>query len=237
MERKRIVLADDVELFLMLEKTFFKREEFELITAHNGREALEAIREHKPDLVFIDLHMPEMDGDECCRLVKSDESCRLIPVVIVTTSMKEEDLEKCRGAGCDEIVSKPVNRHDFLAIARRFLNVAERETQRFSARLRVRYGVRQHDLLSDYSIDLSTGGLLLATGHPLPMDTPLSIEFLLPISETPIRCGARVAWVNDPEQKKKSGLPAGMGVQFLDLTLADMDAIRDYIKHANLKPG
>ncbi len=237
MERKRIVLADDVELFLMLEKSFFNREEFDLKTAHNGREALEAIRAWRPHLVFLDLHMPEMNGDECCRLVKEDEMLQHIPVVMVTTAGREEDLEMCREAGCDDIINKPINRRDFMATTRRLLQVTERESQRFSARLRVRYGTRQHDLLSDFSIDLSTGGLFLTTGHPLPMETPLSMEFILPTHEAVIRCKGRVAWVNDPSQKKKTGLPPGMGVQFLDLSLDDMGAIRNYIKHAKLEPA
>jgi hypothetical protein len=63
------------------------------------------------------------------------------------------------------------------------------------------------------------------------------MEFILPTSEIAIRCKARVAWVNDPDQRKKTDLPAGMGVQFIDLSLADMDAIRDYIKCSQLEPA
>lgn len=237
MQRKKVVLADDVELFLMLEKSFFQREEFDLKTARNGNEALAVIRETKPDLVFLDLFMPEMNGDECCRIVKNDEACRHIPIIMVTTAGREEDLERCRQAGCDDIVHKPINRHDFMATARRFLRVEERGPLRFSARLRVHYGASPDDLLSDYSIDLSTGGLFLATENPLPADTPLKMEFVLPTSETTICCKARVAWVNEAELRKKKTIPTGMGVQFLDLTLADMDAIRKYIKSVNLEPA
>jgi uncharacterized protein (TIGR02266 family) len=237
MERKKIVLADDVDLFLMLEKTFFNREVFELTTARNGREALAAIREKKPDLVFLDLFMPDMNGDECCRIVKNDEAFRHIPIIMVTTAGREEDLERCRRAGCDVIVHKPINRHDFMAAALRLLQIVERGVQRFSARLRVHYGASSDDLLSDYSIDLSTGGLFLATDHPLPANTPLRMEFILPTSEKAIRCNARVAWVNDAKQSKKTMLPAGMGVQFIDLTLVEMDAIRKYIKSVNLEPA
>lgn len=237
MQRKKIVIADDVELFLMLEKTFFNREEFELVTARNGEEALKAIRETNPDLVFLDLYMPDMNGDECCRILKQDVMLRHIPIVMVTTAGREEDLTRCRNAGCDDIVNKPINRHVFMATAQRLLQVTGRGTQRYNARLRVRYGAKSHALLSDYSIDLSTGGLFLACEQPLPRDTPLSMEFILPTSKNPIRCTARVAWVNDQKLWKKSALPTGMGVQFLDLTLADMDAIREYIKSVNLEPA
>ncbi len=234
MERKKIVLADDVELFLMLEKTFFNREEFELITARNGGEALKAIRGTKPDLVFLNFCMPDMSGDECCRIVKQNGMYQHIPIVMVTMSGLEEDLAKCRSAGCDDIVSKPINRHDFMATAQRFLQIVERGTQRINTRLYVHFCAQSHDLLSDYSIDLSTGGLFLATEHFFAPDTLLNIEFILSSSKTVIRCNARVAWVNDPQHREKLALPTGMGVRFIDLTLADMDAIREYIKTENL---
>lgn len=237
MQRKKIVFTDDVELFLMLEKSFFKREEFDLITAHDGEEALKAIQETRPDLVFLDLNMPGMNGDECCRIVKQDGMLWHIPIVMVTTAGREEDLERCRSAGCDEIVNKPINRHAFMATAQRFLQVTERERQRYNARLRVRYGSKAHALACDYSVDLSTGGLFLACEYPLPRDTSLSIEFILPSSKKAIRCNARVAWVNDQKLRSKLTLPAGMGVQCLDLTFTDMDAIREYIKDANLEPA
>ena len=234
--RKKIVLVDDVELFLMLEKTFFSREEFELTTARNGKEDFEAIREVNPDMVFMDLYMPEMNGDECCQLVKREHKYRDIPIIMVTHGGREEDLERCRRAGCDDIVLKPINRHDFVATAQKYLQVRERATQRFRARLRVRYGAMSRDLY-DYSIDLSTGGFFLETERPLLVETPLDLEFTLPGIGSTIRCKGRVAWVNYPKLRRKSHLPAGMGVQFLELALDDMYAIRNYIDSEGLEPS
>ena len=236
MGRKKIVLVDDVELFLMLEKTFFSREDFELITARNGQEAFTAIRETNPDMVFMDLYMPEMNGDECCQMVKRDHKYRDIPIIMVTQGGREEDLERCRRSGCDDIVLKPINRHDFMTTAQKFLQIRERAVKRFRARLRVRYGAMSRELL-DYSIDLSTGGLFLETTRPLLLETPLDLEFILPETDTTIRCKGRVAWVNNPKLRRKSHLPAGMGVQFLDLTLDDMNAIRNYIEIEGLEPS
>ena len=237
MSRKKIVLVDDVELFLMLEKTFFNRDEFELITARNGLEAYRTIRETNPDMVFMDLYMPEMNGDECCQLVKKEQEYRDIPIIIVTQGGREEDIERCRRAGCDDIVLKPINRHDFMTTAHKYLQVRERAAKRFRARLHVRYGAMSRELL-DYSIDLSTGGLFLETAHPLPVDTPLDLEFILPDTGAIIRCKGRVAWANYQKMPRKSHLPAGMGVQFLDLTLDDMNAIRSYIQsRVSNRPG
>lgn len=238
MSRKKVVLADDVELFLLLENTFFNRDEFELISARSGREVLKVIREAEPDLVFVNLEMPELNGDECCLIMKSDDMYRHIPVIIVTTEGRQEDVERCRLAGCNGIVHKPIDRHAFLATSRNFLQIRERAVKRFVARLPVNFGVIPGELLGDYSIDLNTGGMFLATGHPFTSETLLYIEFILPVGERVIRCKAKVAWVNCPESRRKLELPAGMGVQFLDLAQDDKDAIQNYLLHPfPLQPG
>jgi uncharacterized protein (TIGR02266 family) len=234
--KKKILFADDVKLFVELEKTFFNRDESDLLVAYDGNQALEIAKQERPSLIFMDLHMPEMDGDECCSILKGDPKYRDIPVVMVTHGGRDEDLDRCKSAGCDEAIFKPISRHSFLAVAGRFLAVSERGTERYEARLCVRFGL-DAELLTKYSVNLSTGGLFLETDHILPLETPLSIEFILPDVPEPIRCSARVAWINHPELPNKPHLPVGMGLQFRDITLKDLDAIRDFIKKETLAPS
>jgi len=234
-ERKKILLADDIELFLELEKTFFRRENFDLLVARNGLQALEITRAQRPDLILMDLYMPGMNGDECCRRIKADPALRDIPVVIVTQAGHDADQEKCRAAGCSDILLKPINRHLFVETARRLLAVSDRVQPRVLARLRVTYGAGG-ELLTDFTINISTGGLFLETAIPLPAETPLFLEFDLPQPQRLIRTCARVAWVNGTEAPKKPSLPTGMGIQMLDLSLDDLHAIRDYIKEQCLSP-
>lgn len=237
MDKKKILLADDVELFLELEKTLFRRENFVLLVARNGQEAFELIASQRPDLVFMDLYMPVMNGDEACRRVKDDVQLHSTPIVMVTQGGREEDLARCRQAGCDEILLKPINRHLFVETARRLLAIAARETQRIGARLEVRYGTGNQHLLSNYSVNISTGGLFLETDDPLPVDTPMTLEFDLPSRNSTICCKGRVAWVNHPVLLHKPDMASGMGVQFIGLSLDDMYAIRDFIKQECLKPS
>jgi len=231
--RKKIVLADDVELFLMLEKTVFNREEFELITARDGRAILKIIREAEPALVFMNLYMPEMNGDDCCRIVKGNDASRHIPVIMVAQYGLEDDLKKCRLAGCDDILLKPINRDDFMTATRKYLRLQVRADKRVKARLPIHYSILSGDFLNDYCIDLNTGGMFLETERPFMVDTPLEIEFKLPANGSTIRCKARGAWVNDQIQRKKPNLPVGMGVQFVDISSSDINAIRDYIDMEN----
>lgn len=235
-QTKKILLVDDVELFIQLEKSFLARKEgIEVLTAYDGMEALEIIKNEKPHMVYMDLYMPKMNGDDCCRIIKNNPELKHIPIVMVTHGGKEEDLERCMTAGCNEIITKPINRSLFHALAKKYLDVKTRVEPRYSARLKVRFGTESDEtIMTDYSVNLSTGGLFLATASLLPIDTELFIDFELPDRERPISCRARVAWINEPDQIVKHELPIGMGVQFREITLDDMDAIRDYISREAL---
>lgn len=233
----KILLVDDVELFLKVEKTFFQRSGVTLLVAKSGRQAVDLVRSERPHLVFMDLYMPEMNGDAACREIKSDPALRLTPVVMVTNGDRQADLDRCQDSGCDAIVRKPINKQAFLDTARKFLAVATRQAPRVKARLQVRHGTGGQQLLNNFSINISTGGLFLETTEPLAAETPLVLEFTLPDRPRPIRCRGRVAWVNQPESPKKADLPPGMGIQFVDLGLSDMQAIRDFIKGETLTPS
>ncbi len=230
MERKKVLLVDDVELFVELEKTFFHRADLTLLVARNGVQAIEIARRERPDLIFMDLFMPVMDGDQACRRIKADPDLAHIPIVMVTHGGRDDALQRCRNAGCDEVLLKPVDRHKFTAVASRYLGLRERRAPRVPVRLQVRYGDGSSEELTDFSINLSTGGLFLVTDRPLPVDTELRLSFFLPDRERPIVARARVAWINDDGERTKPDLPSGMGVQFVDLSLDDLRAIRTFVR-------
>lgn len=237
MEKKKVLLPDDEELLEVMAKTFFRREKFELLVARTGRQAYEMTVDHRPDLVLLDIAMSEMDGDECCRRIKQNPQLRSTPVVIVAPGGGQEEQERCRAAGCDDVLLRPIDRQYLLNAAQRFFSVPERIAPRISARLRVHYGAGSQRLLADYSVNLSTGGLFIETDAPLPENTPLVLEFFLPTRPARIRCQGRVAWVNEPTHKKKPTLPPGMGLQFLDLSLDDLHAIREFVDTECLTPS
>lgn len=233
MRKKKILFVDDVSLFLEQEMSLLSRDDFELLAAHNGVEALKIIMEEMPDLVFMDLYMPGMDGDRCCHTIKSEEKLRHIPIIMVTQGANDEDFERCWQAGCDDIVAKPINRHYFLALAQKHLNIKLRKDPRHPARLRINYrcGADTDRLLSNYSVNLSAGGIFIETRELLPIDSPLNVEFILPDDGRIIKCSGRVSWLNHPESIKNQNLPVGMGLQFIDMSLDDVDSIRHFIKN------
>jgi uncharacterized protein (TIGR02266 family) len=235
--RKKVLLADDVVLFLELEKTFLKRSDLDLLVARNGRQALEMVREHRPQLVFLDLYMPEMDGDECCRQIKADTGLAGVAVIMVTAAGKAEERARCLAAGCDEIINKPINRSEFVQAANRFLQVETRRETRFAMRVEILYGPDQRLQLTGFSVNMSAGGVYVETGETLEPGDNITLVFSLPGQKRVIRCRARVAWVNVTHQPKKPALPPGFGVQFVDITLDDLHAIRDYLISNDLQPA
>src|SRR5690242_7384516 len=111
---KAILLVDDVQMFIEIEKEFLQNSQVEILTARDGLEALDIIKERRPDLVFMDLQMPKMNGDACCRAIKSDRVQFATPVVMVTAKGDEEAKDSCLAAGCDGFLTKPLDRDRFL---------------------------------------------------------------------------------------------------------------------------
>lgn len=234
MNKKTILLVDDVLFFLEQEKTFFNRSDFELLIARSGVEALEIIRRERPDLVFMDLYMPEMNGDRCCHIIKTDDDLKVTPVIMVTSGSDDGAFELCWEAGCDDIITKPINRLYLLAITKKYLPFMERKVPRYTARILIRYGIDDNTVLTDYSVNVSTGGVFIETLNFLPHGTLIGVEFILPDRQKSIRCRGKVAWINHPEMIKNPNLPVGMGLQFLNISFDDMQTIRQYIKDESL---
>ncbi len=120
---KRILMADDSDIFRKLQGTYLKNQPYELIFAEDGAKALERINALKPDLVILDLLMPGLEGDKICRIIKSAESLRHIPVIMISTRGDNSGQTRCLQAGCDLFISKPINRQEFLGAIRRLAPV------------------------------------------------------------------------------------------------------------------
>ena len=111
-----------------------------------------------------------------------------------------------------------------------------RSERRYSARIEIFYGLYQYDLLTDYSINLSTGGVFIESSRILPEGTEITVKFKLPDSDSIIVTNARVAWTNEPGLLKKEMLPPGMGLQFIDLSLDNMHLIRSFLEKGEFVP-
>lgn len=105
----RILVVDDILPNVKLLEIKLTREYFDVVTAFNGREALERASEQAPDLILLDVMMPEMDGFEVCRRLKADPVTQHIPVVMVTALSDNADRVRGLEVGADDFLTKPVN--------------------------------------------------------------------------------------------------------------------------------
>ncbi len=103
----KVLLVDDVNFTLEIAKMAVADMATEILTATNGREALEVLMSNPPDMILMDLFMPEMNGDECCQLIKSEPAWKDIPVLMITAVDDPENKERCFNAGCNDIIKKP----------------------------------------------------------------------------------------------------------------------------------
>ena len=113
--RTRVLVADDTESVRALFRKLLAAEGHDVIAVQDGAEALEAVKKHHPDVILLDVSMPQVDGLEVCRRLKADPATRLTPVVLVTGMSDMSDRIKGIEAGADEFLSKPVHPHELRA--------------------------------------------------------------------------------------------------------------------------
>ena len=118
---KTVLIVEDNELNMKLFNDLLEAGGYNIIQTRDGLEALKLARKHKPDLILMDIQLPEISGLEVTKWLKEDESLRAIPVVAVTAFAMKGDEEVIRQGGCEAYISKPISVTSFLDTVRRFL--------------------------------------------------------------------------------------------------------------------
>jgi CheY-like chemotaxis protein len=113
--KKRILIVEDTKTIVMVEKMMLSGLNCEIEIASNGKEGLSKVKSYKPDLILLDVVMPEMDGLEMCRRVKGDPETAKIPVVMVTTKGEADRVEQAYLAGCDDYLTKPIDKVELVS--------------------------------------------------------------------------------------------------------------------------
>src|SRR5271154_7448127 len=118
---KRVLIVEDNDLNMKLFHDLLEAHGYETLQTKDGIEALKLAREHHPDLILMDIQLPEVSGLEVTRWLKEDDELRSIPVIAVTAFAMKGDEEKIRSGGCEAYIDKPISVTNFLKTVERFL--------------------------------------------------------------------------------------------------------------------
>ncbi|MEO1038177.1 MAG: response regulator [Pseudomonadota bacterium] len=119
---KKVLIVEDNELNMKLFHDLLEAHGYETLQTREGMKALDLAREHKPDLILMDIQLPEVSGLDVTKWIKNDEELSEIPVVAVTAFAMKGDEERIRAGGCEAYLSKPITVSTFIQTVRKFLD-------------------------------------------------------------------------------------------------------------------
>lgn len=151
-----ILVVDDDKKLTLLVRGFLEKEKYQVAEAYSGRMALDAIKEAKPDLIILDIMMPEMDGIEACKRIKADKDTKMIPVIMLTSMSNVKDKVQGLNAGANDYITKPFNPEELIA--------------RVKAQLRIKF--LEDELLKKEEVE-AVVKMGIATAHEI--NNPLTV--------------------------------------------------------------
>lgn len=122
MAQRKILLVDDSETVLMMERMILEKESYQVVMARDGQEGIAKAVEVKPDLILMDVVMPNMNGFEAVKWLRQMEETKSLPIVMVTTKSEMESMETGYVSGCSDYVIKPIDSLELLTKVKNLLS-------------------------------------------------------------------------------------------------------------------
>ncbi len=122
MTKKKILVVEDEQALLTLQSMLLSIEGYTVEGVMNGQTALDVVETMKPDLILLDIMLPEVDGFQVCRQLKSNEATRHIPIIILTAKKSKEDLIMGEQAGAEMYITKPYKTSMVIEAIKRLLS-------------------------------------------------------------------------------------------------------------------
>ena len=229
MDNKKILIVDDSNYFQRLGESFLRRGICIVLKAKNAEDALRIIKDEHPHVVVMDLVMPGMKGDECCRVLKSDPSLKDIPIIMLANSWEKNAKERCIDAGCDDFISKPVNKARLYAGIKRYVNIVERSHVRTPCNGDVSFSTDIGSFPGSLN-DISEGGIFIRSADPLKVGAELDAVFKLNRLGDLMKISGTVVRVVHNSGGNSSISAAGMGIKFNDASDEIKKRINNYRK-------
>jgi len=226
-EKKTLLIVDDVELFIQLQISHLGHQRYHIHTARSGAEGLQMARSVKPDLILMDLFMPDMNGDQICHILKEDPETSSIKVVLVSSGGRGRSRAASVSSHCDGLIFKPVRRDLLLSLVENLLGTNLRARDRIRVLMHgtavideIECPVTIHSLSSD-------GAFIQIEPTPIRGDM-MEISFPLPGQEKMVHVrSAAVVWCGFLAEDG----PDGVGVFFLTIDTVAKKLISDFVQN------
>ena len=129
---KKVLIVEDNELNMKLFHDLLEAHGIETVQIRDGKQAYDMAVEHKPDLIIMDIQLPEISGLDVTRQLKENPELKSIPVIAVTAFAMKGDEQKIRGGGCEDYISKPISVSRFIEVVKKHLGDQDLEAPRQS---------------------------------------------------------------------------------------------------------
>jgi two-component system cell cycle response regulator DivK len=120
--QKKVLIVEDNDLNMKLFNDLLVAHGYDTLQTKDGKEALALARQHRPDLILMDIQLPEVSGLQVTQWIKEDDDLRTIPIIAVTAFAMKGDEEKIRDGGCEAYIAKPISIASFMRTVERFLS-------------------------------------------------------------------------------------------------------------------
>lgn len=180
MIKQKILVVDDEKQIVELLSAYLEREGYQITAAYDGRSAYEAALKEKPDLILLDLMLPEINGFEVCRMLRVSSN---VPIIMLTARDEETDKILCLEVGADDYITKPFSPREVLARVRAVLRRASSEP-----------AAQEQIIIGDLEIDLGKHEVR-KTGEPVPL-TPTEFKILEAMAKSPGRVFTRLQLID-----------------------------------------
>ncbi len=126
---KKVLIVEDNELNMKLFHDLLEAHGYDVAECSSGSEVLNVAREQKPDLILMDIQLPEVSGLDVTKWLKEDQDLKDIPVIAVTAFAMKGDEEKIRDGGCEDYISKPISVTRFLEVVQKYIGSEQQEKE------------------------------------------------------------------------------------------------------------
>lgn len=224
-----IMLVDESRFFLDVMHQFLRTSAVRVCPLVQPGLLSEMAAKNRPDLIFLDRGAPDLQGVHLCAQFKSDATLGRIPLILLAEKENERERSLCLKAGCDGLLTKPIDRKAFLAMGRRFLPGIERREERVLCHTTVFYRALDHQGYGD-AVDISAGGMFVESRRGMRKDDRIRLSFNIPgRSDMTVDFDGNVVWVNSAENPLRASFPPGFGVEFIEPSPRAQSLIRKYV--------